>query len=59
MTGRSPHRSSLLNTEARSCVRVFRDTDAALEWCEDQLLAGARQDAEPKFALSELDVFKG
>ena len=41
-------------------MRVFRDVDAALEWCEDRLLSNMlHQNAEPKFALSELDVFKG
>ncbi len=41
-------------------VRIFRDTDAALEWCEDQLLANSQQGgASTKFALSELDLFKG
>ncbi len=41
-------------------VRVFSDTDAALEWCEDQLLARSPQvSLGPKFALSELDLFKG
>jgi glutaminase len=46
--------------EADRLLRVFRDVDVALEWCEDQLLAEvASQDAEPKFALSKLDVFNG
>ena len=41
-------------------VRVFSNADAALEWCEDQLLARFTHDAAgPKFALSELDLFKG
>jgi glutaminase len=41
-------------------VRVFSNSDAALEWCEDQLLARFTHDAAgPKFALSELDLFKG
>ena len=41
-------------------VRVFADTDAALEWCEDQLLARSPQvSSGPKFALAELDLFKG
>jgi glutaminase len=32
-------------------LRVFRDVDAALEWCEDQLLSNMlHQNAEPKFA---------
>jgi glutaminase len=41
-------------------ARVFCDADAALEWCEDQLLARSPQGTSgPKFALSELDLFKG
>lgn len=46
--------------ENRGLVRVFRDADAALEWCENELLA---EDAQPwqgtKFALSEINLFKG
>ena len=46
--------------EAGRVVRVFADTDAALEWCEDQLLARSPQvSSGPKFALAELDLFKG
>ena len=41
-------------------VRIFRDADAALEWCENQILARSSYDAsQPKFALSQLDLFKG
>lgn len=41
-------------------VRVFSDTDAALEWCEDQLLASSSTGGSgTKFALSELDLLKG
>ena len=41
-------------------VRRFRDTDAALEWCEDQLLASSAPSAmSTKFALSEINLFKG
>jgi glutaminase len=41
-------------------VRVFRDVDAALEWCEDQLLVEMLRIAPgTKFALAQLDVFKG
>ncbi len=50
----------LAKHETDRLLRVFRDVDAALEWCEDQLLSNMlHQNAEPKFALSELDVFKG
>jgi glutaminase len=46
--------------EYRRPVRVFSDADAALEWCEDQLLAHSPQGVSgPKFALAELDLFKG
>ena len=46
--------------EAARVVRVFSDTDVALEWCEDQLLARSPQvSLGPKFALAELDLFKG
>jgi glutaminase len=40
-------------------VRLFRDTDTALEWCEDKLLAGSSFNAETKFAVSEINLFKG
>jgi glutaminase len=41
-------------------LRVFSDTDTALEWCEDQLLARSpRGSPGPKFALAELELFKG
>ncbi len=40
-------------------VHLFRDTDAALEWCEDRLLAGAHFDLGTKFAVSEINLFKG
>ena len=41
-------------------MRIFRDADAALEWCEDQLLAyGTQGAAGTKFALSEINLFKG
>jgi glutaminase len=40
--------------------RIFIDTDAALEWCEDQILAHAFYDGvKAKFALAELNLFKG
>jgi glutaminase len=40
-------------------VHLFRDTDAALEWCEDKLLAGASFTVGTKFAVSEINLFKG
>jgi glutaminase len=46
--------------EAKPTVRCFKDTDAALEWCEDQLLAASGEEGTgTKFALSELDLLKG
>src|SRR4029079_8073980 len=43
----------------RARIRTFRDADAALEWCEDELLASTSFVAGTKFALTALDVFKG
>jgi glutaminase len=41
-------------------ARVFHDVDAALEWCEDQLLARAGHGGSAtKYALSEINLFKG
>ncbi|HMK39998.1 MAG TPA: cyclic nucleotide-binding domain-containing protein [Methyloceanibacter sp.] len=40
-------------------VHLFRDADAALEWCEDRLLAGASFAVGTKFAVSEINLFKG
>ncbi len=41
-------------------IRLFHDADAALEWCEDQLLTGsAVAGRETKFAISEIDLFNG
>jgi glutaminase len=45
--------------EHEGLVRSFRDADAALEWCEDQLLAYGSGAGEPKFALAEINLFKG
>jgi glutaminase len=46
--------------EGDRLVRVFRDVDAALEWCEDQLLVEMLKLVPgTKFALAQLDVFKG
>jgi glutaminase len=40
-------------------VKLFRDTDTALEWCEDKLLAGASFGVGTKFNVSEINLFKG
>jgi glutaminase len=50
----------LAQPENKSLVRVFRDADAALEWCENALLASeAHGGHATKFALSEINLFKG
>ncbi len=56
----APLSCELAGHEGDRIARVFRDVDAALEWCEDQLVAASLARApEPKFALAELDVFQG
>jgi len=56
----APLARAFAEPENESLVRIFRDADAALEWCEDQLLAyGAHGAAGTKFALSEINLFKG
>ena len=55
-----PLSQELAAHETDRLLRVFRDVDAALEWCEDQLVLDTRKyPPDPKFALAELDVFKG
>jgi glutaminase len=50
----------LAEHEEDRLVHVFRDSDAALEWCESQLLVNSpNAGSGPKFALAELDLFKG
>jgi glutaminase len=56
----APLARAFAEPENEKLVRIFRDADAALEWCEDQLLAyGAQGAAGTKFALSEINLFKG
>jgi len=50
---------ALAESEHGHRVRQFRDADAALEWCEDQLLAGVHFGHGTKFAVSEINLFKG
>jgi glutaminase len=51
---------ALAERDNEHLVRRFRDTDAALEWCEDRLLASSVPSAtHTKFALSEINLFKG
>jgi glutaminase len=50
---------AFVELENENLVRIFRDADAALEWCEDQLLAYKPGAGNPKFALSEINLFKG
>ena len=52
--------AQLTEQEPGPLARSFKDADAALEWCEDRLLAGSGQEGSgTKFALAELDLFKG
>ncbi|MEZ0280336.1 glutaminase A [Methyloceanibacter sp.] len=54
-----PLARDLAASEEQHRARVFSDVDAALEWCEDQLLADSPYNvSQPKFAISELDLFK-
>ena len=56
----APLARAFAEPENEKLVRIFRDADAALEWCEDQLLAyGTHGAAGTKFALSEINLFKG
>jgi glutaminase len=50
---------ALAENEQANRVRQFRDADAALEWCEDQLLAGANYGFGAKFSVSQINLFKG
>ncbi len=56
----APLAQAFAQPEGERLVRMFRDVDAALEWCEDQLLARAGHGGfGTKFALSEINLFKG
>jgi glutaminase len=50
---------ALAEDEPAHRVRQFRDADAALEWCEDQLLAGAAYSFGTKFSVPQINLFKG
>jgi glutaminase len=50
---------ALAEDEGAHRVPRFRDADAALEWCEDRLLAGAASSVGTKFSVSEINLFKG
>ncbi len=50
---------ALAETEEGHRLRQFRDADVALEWCEDQLLAGSGSSVGTKFSVSEINLFKG
>ena len=55
-----PLRAALAPFEVEQRLRIEPDTDRALEWCEEQTLAGQGGDADnAKFALWRLDIFKG
>jgi glutaminase len=56
----APLALDLAAPEEKHLARVFSDVDAALEWCEDQLLADSPYNvSQPKFAISEIDLFRG
>ena len=40
-------------------MRQFRDVDAALEWCEDQILTSDGSGAGTKFSLHQINLFDG
>ena len=50
---------ALAETEEGHGMLQFRDADAALEWCEDQLLAGNGSRVGTKFSLQEINLFNG
>jgi glutaminase len=50
---------ALAESEEAHNVRRFRDVDAALEWCEDQLLAGVAYRFGTKFSVPQINLFKG
>ncbi len=50
---------ALAETEEGHALRQFRDADAALEWCEDQLLAGVGTSVGTKFSLKQINLFNG
>jgi len=53
------HRMLAERTEDRA-EKLFPDRDAALEWCENRLIAAsARLRDLTKFSLAELDLFRG
>ena len=56
----APLARAFAEPENENLVRIFRDADAALEWCEDQLLAyGTQGAAGTKFALSRDQPVQG
>lgn len=56
----APLARAFAEDENKSLLRIFRDVDAALEWCENELLASGAQGAlQTKFSLSEINLFKG
>jgi glutaminase len=50
---------ALAEDKEACAVRQFRDADAALEWCEDQLLEGAAYNLDVKFSVPQINLFKG
>jgi glutaminase len=54
----APLARAFAEPENKDWVRMFRDADAALEWCENELLAVGSPVGGTKFALSEINLFK-
>ncbi|ODR98751.1 hypothetical protein AUC68_05920 [Methyloceanibacter methanicus] len=50
---------ALAESEEGHAVRQFRDVDAALEWCEDQVLASDGSSVGTKFSLNQINLFDG
>jgi glutaminase len=55
----APLARAFAEPENKDWVRMFRDADAALEWCENELLTVGSPVGGTKFALSEINLFKG
>ena len=53
-------RDAVGDLAAGGSVRVEADVDAALEWCEDRILAGLSEGADlSEFSLARLEIFQG
>jgi glutaminase len=56
----APLHQMLLQRAPGSAETLFQDRDAALEWCENRLIAASAGGRDrTKFSLAELDLFRG